>query len=80
MPFFIQDDRTAEPMAELAKPWGTTKQDTVRSTVEAELRCVMRKPLPRDRFARCHAENPFPQPTGKPADNAFLDDLSGDPG
>lgn len=80
MPLYIKDDRTAELVAELAKLRGTSKQDTVRFAVEAELRRMQQTVPLRERFASLRAAHPLPQPTGKPADKAFFDELSGDPG
>ncbi len=78
MPLYIKDDATADLVAELAKQRGLSKQAAVRLAVEAELlRSKSTTPL-RERFAQLRAEHPLPLATGKPADKAFFDDLSGD--
>lgn len=77
MPLYIKDDVTADLVAQLAKAIGTTKSEAVRQAVTAELaRLTPEKPL-RERFAELRASRPLPPPTGKVADKAFFDDLSG---
>jgi len=52
--------------------------DAVKLAVRAELdRAADRVPL-RERFAALRAEHPLPRRTGKKADKAFFDELSGD--
>jgi len=78
MPLYIKDDQTAELVARLAKLRGTSKQDAVRLAVLAELdREVATVPL-RDRLERLWQANPMPPKTGKAADKAFFDALSGE--
>jgi antitoxin VapB len=78
MPLYIKDDTTAELVAQLATLHGITKQDAVKRAVRAELdRIAQAIPL-RDRFAALRASHPLPPATGKQADKAFFDDLSGE--
>jgi antitoxin VapB len=78
MPLYIKDDATAELVARLARLRGISKQDAVKLAVRAELdRAADRVPL-RERFAALRAEHPLPRRTGKKADKAFFDELSGD--
>lgn len=78
MPLYIRDDATAELVAKLAKQRGLTKKDAVRLAVTAELeRTAQAVPL-RERLAALWRENPLPPPTGRVADKAFFDELSGD--
>lgn len=77
MPLYIKDDATAELVAKLAKLRGVSKQDAVKLAVTAELeRAAEATPL-RERFARLRAEHPLPPATGRAADKAFFDELSG---
>lgn len=79
MPLYIKDDATANLVAKLAKLRGTTKQAAVHSAVQAELdRAAEAIPL-RERFAALRRTHPLPPRTGKAADKAFFDDLSGEP-
>jgi len=78
MPLYIKDEATTQLVARLAKLRGLTKQDAVRLAVEAELsRAKEAIPL-RDRFAALRHAHPLPDATGKVADRAFFDELSGD--
>jgi antitoxin VapB len=78
MPLYIKDDAIAALVAQLAKLRGVSKQDAVKLAVVAELeRAAEATPL-RERFARLRAEHPLPPATGRAADKAFFDDLSGD--
>ncbi|MGA9866139.1 MAG: type II toxin-antitoxin system VapB family antitoxin [Acetobacteraceae bacterium] len=79
MPLYIKDDATAELVARLADLRGVSKQDAVKMAVAAELDRIARAVPLRERFARLRAEHPLPAPTGKVADKAFFDELSGDP-
>lgn len=78
MPLYIEDDTTAELVAQLAKFRGTSKQDAVQSAVRAELDRATRSLPLRDRFAALRAEHPLPPGTASKADKAFFDDLSGE--
>lgn len=80
MPLYIKDDATADLVAQLAKQRGLSKQAAVRLAVEAELQRTKNATPLRERFARLRAEHPLPMATGKPADKAFFDDLSGELG
>jgi antitoxin VapB len=79
MPLFIKDEQTARLVNELAQRRGTTKQDAVKFAVQAEL-ARETKDLPlREKLALWHKLHPLPPATGKIADKAFFDDLSGEP-
>jgi len=77
MPLYIKDDATAELVAELAKRRHVSKQDAVRDAVHAELRRLAQTVSLRERFARLRQAHSLPPATGKPADKAFFDELSG---
>ncbi len=78
MPLYIKDDATAQLVNKLAAQKGTTKQDAVKSAVQAELdRLEADIPLI-EKLQKFWAEHPMPPPTGEVADKAFFDDLSGD--
>lgn len=80
MPLYIKDDATARLVAKLAGLHGISKQEAVRMAVQGELdRAAEMVPL-RERFAALRRAHRLPPPTGKPADKAFFDALSGDPG
>ena len=80
MPLFIKDDATAALVAKLAERRRVTKQEAVRQAVQAELdRAAEAIPL-RERFAALRRAHPLPPPTGKAADKAFFDELSGEVG
>lgn len=77
MPLYIKDDATAALVTELAQAVGITKSEAVYRAVKAELsRLPPKKPL-REQIAELHARHPLPEPTGRKADKAFFDDLSG---
>lgn len=80
MPLYIKDDATAELVAQLAKKRGVSKQDAVRLAVQAELERIAQAVPLRERIAAWRKDHPMPPPTGKKADKAFFDDLSGEPG
>lgn len=78
MPLYIKDDETAGLVAQLATARGITKQAAVKLAVTSELaRDAQRVPL-LERLEKLWADNPLPPPTGKLADKAFFDELSGD--
>jgi antitoxin VapB len=78
MPLYIKDDGTARLVAKLAKLRGVSKQDAVRTAVQAELdRAAEAVPL-RERFAALRRAHPLPPPTGRIADKTFFDELSGE--
>jgi antitoxin VapB len=78
MPLYIKDDATARLVTRFAKLRGVSKQDAVRIAVQAELdRATEAVPL-RDRFAAVRQAHPLPPATGKTADKAFFDELSGE--
>lgn len=74
---YIDDNATAELVARLARLRGLSPQDAVRLAVIAELRRMGDEIPLRERLAKLHAEHPLPPPTGKIADKAFFDELSG---
>ncbi len=77
MPLYIKDDVTAQLVAELAQIRGVSKQDAVKLAVQAELdRTAVTLPL-RERFAALRAAHKLPPRSGRTADKAFFDDLSG---
>jgi antitoxin VapB len=79
MPLYIKDDTTAKLVAQFAKLRGISKQDAVKIAVQAALdRAAGAVPL-RDRFAALRRAHPLPPTTGKSADKAFFDELSGEP-
>lgn len=73
----IDDEATAELVARLARLRGLSPQDAVRLAVIAELRRTGDEVPLRERLAKLHAEHPLPPATGKIADKAFFDELSG---
>ncbi len=78
MPLYIKDDAVAELVADFAKMRGVSKQAAVGLAVQAELdRTVQAIPL-RDRFAALRKVLPLPPSTGKLADKAYFDELSGE--
>jgi antitoxin VapB len=77
MPLYIKDDETAQLVDKLAKLRGVTKQDAVKLAVTAELKRAAEAVPLRERFARLRTLHPLPPATGKKADKAFFDDLSG---
>ncbi len=79
MPLYIKDDETAELVGQLAKLRGLTKQGAVRLAVAEELKRAAEAVPLRARFAELRKAYPLPPATGKAADKAFFDDLSGDP-
>lgn len=77
MPLYIKDDATAALVAKLADALGTTKSEAVNRAVKAELARLPPKTQLREQIAELHARYPLPEPTGRKADKAFFDDLSG---
>jgi antitoxin VapB len=77
MPLYIKDDATAQLVAQLAKLRGISKQDAVKLAVRAELERIEDAIPLRDRFAALRAAHALPRRTGKTADKAFFDELSG---
>jgi antitoxin VapB len=77
VPLYIKDDTVAELVARLARMRGLTKQAAVKLAVEAELGRTSQQVSVRDRLQKLWADNPLPAKTGKRADKAFFDDLSG---
>ena len=78
MPLYIQDDRTAELVSELARRRGVSEQDAVKLAVQAELDRTRHNIPLREKFAAWRAAHPLPPPTGEKADKEFFDELSGD--
>jgi len=79
MPLFIKDELTTKLVNELAQRRGTTKQDAVKLAVQAELERENKELPLREKLARWHKLHPMRPATGKVADKAFFDDLSGEP-
>jgi len=79
MPLYIKDDATAELVAKLATLRKTSKQDAVKFAVQAELDRVAQAVPYRERLAAFRATHPLPPHTGLEADQAFFDELSGQP-
>jgi antitoxin VapB len=77
MPLYIKDDQTAELVARLARLQGISKQGAVKRAVEAALEKAATSIDVEARLRKLWAENPLPPRTGKRADTAFFDDLSG---
>ncbi|WP_428489265.1 type II toxin-antitoxin system VapB family antitoxin [Rhodopila sp.] len=78
MPLYIKDDATAQLVAKLAKLRGVPKQDAVKLAVQDALdRAAEAVPL-RNRFAALRKAHRLPPATGKVADKAFFDELSGE--
>ena len=78
MPLYIKNETTAQLVADLAKLKGLTKQNAVRLAVQAELKRAAEAVPLRDRFAALRDAHPLPPATGRIADKAFFDDLSGE--
>ena len=79
MPFYVEDNATAQLITRLAKLRGISEQDAVTLAVQAELnRADEAAPL-RERLAALRAAAPLPSRTGETADKAFFDALSGEP-
>lgn len=72
----IKDNTTAALVAQLAKLRSVSKQDAVK--LQAELYRAAEAVSLRERFAALRAAYPSPPPTGKQANKAFFDELSGD--
>ncbi len=78
MPLLIEDDATVGLVEMLAKRLGISQQAAVEQAVRAEFD-RLKEAIPvhvwLETFWR---DNPLPPPTGKLADKAFFDELSGD--
>jgi antitoxin VapB len=77
VPLYIKDDETAALVAQLAQLYGLSKQGAVRMAVEAALDKAAERIPVEARLRKFWSENPLPSPTGKRANKAFFDDLSG---
>jgi antitoxin VapB len=77
MPLYIKDDETAELVGRLARLQGISKQGAVKLAVQAALEKATTPIDVEARLRTLWAENPLPPRTGKRADKAFFDDLSG---
>jgi len=78
MPLYIKDETTTQLVNQLAKLRGTTKQNAVRLAVAAEIKRTTEAVPLRERFAALRKTHRLPPATGKTADKAFFDDLSGE--
>jgi antitoxin VapB len=77
VPLYIKDDETAALVARLAQLHGLSKQGAVRMAVEAALDKAAERIPVEARLRKLWSEHPLPPPTGKRANKAFFDDLSG---
>ena len=75
---YIKDERTSALVDQLARLRGTSKTEAVRSAVEAELARSRRTVTPRERLEDFYRRYPLPESSGRTADKAFFDELSGD--
>lgn len=78
---YIKDPETAAIAARLAKRLGTTKTEAVRRALQDAEGAIGDAPAPRrwaDWIADYRREHPLPPSTGKKADKAFFDWLSGE--
>jgi antitoxin VapB len=78
MALYIKDDEIAGLAAELARRKGTSKRDAVKSVIKAELERMGPELTMVEKLRQFWAENPLPPRTGKVADKAFFDELSGE--
>jgi antitoxin VapB len=78
MPLYIKDEATTQLVNELARQEGSSKQDAVKLAVQAALDQRAKDMPLRERLALWRRLHPLPPPTGKIADKAFFDELSGD--
>jgi len=77
MPLYIKNETTTAKVNKLAKRRGLSKQEAVEIAVDAELAKDEPKLTIMQKLDKLWAENPLPPPTGKLADKAFFDELSG---
>jgi antitoxin VapB len=78
---YIKDPETAAIAARLAKRLGTTKTEAVRRALQDAEGAIGDAPTTRrwaDWIADYRREHPLPAATGKKADKAFFDWLSGE--
>lgn len=78
MPLHIRDEETSELVRTLAKKRGIGLTEAVKLAVENELRREAATVPLRDRVAAIRRSVLACQPTGKKADKAFFDSLSGE--
>jgi antitoxin VapB len=78
MPLYIKDQAIADLVTELARRQGTTKQAAVKAAIETALEQTQSETPLRETFAALRRTHPLPPRTGKNADKAFFDDLSGE--
>jgi antitoxin VapB len=74
---YIKAGTTAWLVAGLARRRDVTKQDAVKIAVTAELDRMAEAVKLRGRFAVLRREHRLPPRTGRTADKAFFDELSG---
>ena len=77
MTFYIKDPATDRAVRRLAGIKGKTLTETIREAVEAEYRALMAKPPLKDRIRHIQERIAARPLTGKKADKAFFDALSG---
>jgi antitoxin VapB len=78
MTLYIQSERAALLVGELAKLRGVSTDEAVELAVAAALEREKPKLTVMQKLEKFWAEHPMPEPTGEVADKAFFDDLSGD--
>jgi antitoxin VapB len=78
MALYIKDEVTAQLVNKLAAHKKTTKQDAVKSAVQAELDRIDADIPLIEKLQKFWAEHPLPPATGEVADKAFFDELSGE--
>jgi antitoxin VapB len=77
MTFYVKDKATDEAVRRLAKLKGKTLTDTIREAVENEYRIATAEQPLRDRLRPLQERVAKTSLTGKRADKAFYDELSG---
>jgi len=78
MPLYIESERAALLVDELAKRRGVSTDEAVEQAVAAALELEKPKMTVMQKLEKFWAEHPMPEPTGEVADKAFFDKLSGD--
>lgn len=77
MTIYVKDPATSSAVRELAQLRGVSLTEAVRHAVESALRAERRKTLPQRLDAIAQELNKYPR-SGKEADKAFYDSLSGE--
>jgi len=80
MAFHVRDRATDSAVRALARLKGKSLTETIREAVEREYAAISATPPLIERLQAIQADfQTMKRPGGKPADNAFFDELSGDP-